>query len=92
MAQVDEGEEDKIKMGSIPLLKATRLEARETTHPDPVLYSPEPIQLLDSPSSKYRGPVMHLLKHRGQGAICGPQGQCRRLRGRKREFGHSTKG
>jgi hypothetical protein len=59
MTQVDEREEVKIKIGSIPLLKASRLEARDehTTPPDPVLDTPEPIQqLLDTPSSEDREP------------------------------------
>ena len=59
MTQVDEEEEDGVKIGSIPSLKASRPEAGDEhrTPPDPVLDTPDPMQQsLDTPSSEHRDP------------------------------------
>ena len=57
--QADDEQEDEIKIGSIPLLKARRPEARDEhrTRPDPVLDTPEPMQEpLNTPDFEYRDP------------------------------------
>ena len=59
MTQLDEGEVDEITIGSIPLLKTSRPEARdEHRNPlDPVLDTPEPMQQpLDTPISEHSDP------------------------------------
>ena len=59
VTQVEEGEEDEIKIGPIPLLKVSRPEAGDEhrTPSDPVLDTPDPMQPpLDTPSSEYMDP------------------------------------
>ena len=59
VTQADEEEEGGVKIGSIPLLKSRRPEARDEhrTPPDPVLDTPDPMQQsLDTPSSEHRDP------------------------------------
>ena len=58
MTHEEEEEEDENKIGSIPILKSSRPEAgvEHRAPPGPVWNTPEPIQLLYTPSSEFRGP------------------------------------
>ena len=59
VTQIDEGEENEIKISSTPLRKASRTEVgnENRPQPNPVSDTPDRIQQsLDTPSSEYRDP------------------------------------
>ena len=56
VTQINEGEENEIKIGSTPLWKASRTEVGDEQTATGSFDSPQPIQSLDTPSSEYRDP------------------------------------